>query len=89
MARPKGSKNQKTIDWDEFGRMLTEQGLTRLQHILNTCDDQTFIRTYVQLLEYFKPKMKRLEVGEAEPATHVITVNWDPVPPLPEQDKKE
>jgi hypothetical protein len=74
MARPKGSKNQKTIEWDEFGRMLTEQGIKRVAAILETCDDETFIRTYVQLLEYFKPKMKRLEVRDHESSPVEIRV---------------
>ena len=77
MARPKGSKNQKTIDWNEFGKKLTEDGLPRLQRILETCDDETFIKLYVVMLEYFKPKMKRLEVADAEATPTKIVVCWD------------
>lgn len=74
MARPKGSKNQKSIEWEQFGKALTEQGLDRIAAILDTCDDETFIRTYVQLLEYFKPKMKRLEVRDSDASPVIIQV---------------
>lgn len=79
MARPKGSKNQKSIEWEALGNFITNQGLTRLMTILETCDDQTFLRNYVQLLEYFKPKMKRLEVTEGEKQSTIIQVLWDEV----------
>lgn len=76
MARPIGSKNQKTIDWDTFGRNLIDGGLPRLQRIMDESDDDTFLKVYIQLLEYFKPKLKRLE-QTAPDVTHVIQVKWD------------
>jgi hypothetical protein len=81
MARPKGSKNKKSIQWEALGGYITEQGLTRLMTILETCDDQTFLRNYVQLLEYFKPKLKRLEVDETDKKPAVIKVLWDEILP--------
>jgi hypothetical protein len=76
MARPIGSKNQKTIDWDTFGRDLIDGGLPRLKSILTECDDDTFIKVYIPLLEYFKPKLKRLE--QTTPVEkQVIEVRWD------------
>lgn len=61
MARPHGSKNTKTKDWESFGKEMIEGGLPRLNQILENCDDETFLKTYIQLLEFFKPKMKRIE----------------------------
>ncbi len=61
MPRPIGSKNQKTKEWEAFGHELIAGGLPRLRQILDTCDDDTFIRVYIPLLEYFKPKLKRIE----------------------------
>lgn len=76
MARPIGSKNQKTIDWDTFGRNLIDGGLPRLKRIMDESDDDTFLKVYIQLLEYFKPKLKRLEQATPD-VTRVIEVKWE------------
>jgi hypothetical protein len=83
MARKKGSKNQKTLDWEAFGRELIDGGLPRLQKILMTCDDDDFVRIYIPMLEYFKPKLKRIEnsQGEGDQKT-IIEVKWDDKPPI-------
>lgn len=82
MPRPIGSKNQKTIQWDAFGNELIQGGLPRLQSILENADDDTFVKIYIPLLEYFKPKLKRVEMAEGStPVTHRIVVQWDETPP--------
>lgn len=81
MSRPKGSKNQKTIDWDTFGKTLTDEGLPRLLEILRKSDDETFLRTYIPLLEYFKPKLKRIETVQDKDTDTTIRVLWDDIPP--------
>jgi hypothetical protein len=83
MARKKGSKNQKTLDWESFGRELIDGGLPRLSNILAKCDDDEFIRIYIPLLEYFKPKLKRVENSHADDEKRtVIEVKWDDQPSI-------
>lgn len=61
-GKPKGAKGTKTLEWEEFGRQLLENGLPRAMEILATCDDDKFIAQFSNLLEYFKPKLARSEV---------------------------
>lgn len=86
MPRPIGSKNEKTKQWDAFGHELIEKGMPRIHSILDTCDDETFIQLYTRLLEYFKPKMKRIETVSAESETIIIVKRTDPTP-FPNADK--
>lgn len=80
MARPKGSKNLKTLQWETFGQALIDDGLPRLRRILKDADDEAFVKTYLSLLEFFKPKLKRIEeVREPEPPQ--IRVVWDDIEP--------
>ena len=74
MPRPIGSKNQKTKEWEAFGHELITGGMPRLRQILDTCDDDTFIRVYIPLLEYFKPKLTRIE-QENESSETLIRVS--------------
>ena len=74
MPRPIGSKNQKTKEWEAFGHELITGGMPRLRQILDTCDDDTFIRVYISLLEYFKPKLKRVEIDPDSDQVRQIVV---------------
>ena len=76
MARPRGSKNEKTLQWEAFGKVLLDEGLPRLVSLLQNSDDETFLRIYIPLLEFFKPKLKRIEeVKESESIE--VRVIWD------------
>ncbi|MFM9051816.1 MAG: hypothetical protein ACKOKF_05795, partial [Bacteroidota bacterium] len=81
MPRPVGSKNQKTLDWESFGKELFEGGLPRLQRILQTCDDDDFVRIFIPLLEFFKLKLKRVETtGYGSNGKKIIEVFLDDKP---------
>lgn len=60
-GKPIGSKGTKTLEWEEFGKQLLENGLPRAIEILQTCDDEKFIAQFANLLEYFKPKLARVD----------------------------
>lgn len=79
-GRKKGSKNPKTIAWEELGKFITESGAQRAVEILldPDTDDETFMKFYTLLLEYFKPKLARQELTAkdgAELKTQQITIN--------------
>lgn len=59
--KPKGAISAKTIAWNNLGEFITEQGANRLKRILAEADDATFMKVYIQLIEYFKPKQSRIE----------------------------
>ncbi len=61
-GKKKGTKNQKTLEWEEFGRHLLEYGLPRAQEILSKSTPDKFMEYFPKLLEYFKPKLGRTEL---------------------------
>lgn len=71
--KPVGSKSTKTLEWEEFGKQLLENGLPRAIEILQTCEDEKFIAQFTNLLEYFKPKLARSEVNVDGEVKHTVT----------------
>ena len=59
--KPKGSKHIKTIEWENFGKELLEKGMPRALEIMDTCEDEKFMNHFTGLLEYFKPKLARID----------------------------
>ncbi len=59
--KPKGSKPTKTIEWENFGKELLEKGMPRALEIMDTCEDEKFMNHFTGLLEYFKPKLARVD----------------------------
>lgn len=63
-GRPKGSKDLKTLQWEELGHSLITLHSERANRILNDCNDDVFLDNYTKLLEYFKPKQARTEIKQ-------------------------
>lgn len=61
-GRPAGGKNQKTLEWEAFGKELMTKGVTRASKILETCDEEKFMQYFTNLTEYFQPKLARTEI---------------------------
>jgi hypothetical protein len=59
--KPKGSKSYRTIEWENFGKELLEKGMPRALEIMDTCEDDKFMNHFTGLLEYFKPKLARVD----------------------------
>ena len=59
--KPIGAVSQKTKAWEQLGDFITEAGAMRVKTILATCDEETFLKYYSQFMEYFKPKLSRVE----------------------------
>lgn len=57
----KGQKQQRTIEWESFGKDLLAFGLPRAKDILQNCKDDVFLYHFEKMLEYFKPKLARVE----------------------------
>jgi len=62
MARPFGSKNAKTEQWEMFSDWFLTGGLERLQAEMAKLKGEEFVRTMKDLLEYFQPKLARTEL---------------------------
>ena len=62
-GRPKGSKNERTVQWEALGRSIETRHVGRFDKVLDKMDDDTFAKTLLQVLEFFKPKLQRSEVN--------------------------
>lgn len=71
-GKPKGSKNEKTKQWEALGEAIITTHAERFNRILAAADDDLFMRNYAQMLEYFKPKLARSEITQE--ATHTMKV---------------
>lgn len=60
-GKPKGTKSQKTLAWEQLGDFITDSGAERVKQILSKCTEKEFMVYYPMLLEYFKPKQQRIE----------------------------
>lgn len=57
-----GSKKKKTLEWENFGKKVLDQGMPRFLEILKDSDDEQFAKVFIQIIEYFKPKLARTEI---------------------------
>lgn len=58
MSRTIGSKNKKTIQWENLAVLMTGSGAERMRQLLDSMQDEEFVDTYLKLLSYFKPKQQ-------------------------------
>lgn len=72
-GRPAGSKNERTKQWEALGTAIEQKHTERFNAVLAGMDDETFARTYLQVLEYFKPKLARTEIQAAVETKEVQT----------------
>ncbi len=61
-GKQKGSSNAKTKQWEALGESIVSTHTERFNTILNTCSDDDFMDRYLQVLEYFKPKLNRTAI---------------------------
>lgn len=63
-GKPEGAVNQRTREWEAFGKVIIEGNLPWMQDHLDTLKasepEKAFDRL-VELMEYFKPKLARTE----------------------------
>ena len=75
-GRTKGTKNEKTLQWEELGHSLLTRHSERANSILAQCNDDVFMDNYGKLLEYFMPKLARTETKmQAETETTIRFVH--------------
>lgn len=63
----KGQFQQKTRDWLQIAEMFKGDFTDRAIQIMESSIDEDFMRHYKDLLEYFRPRMSRVEVTKEQP----------------------
>lgn len=62
-GRKAGSKNERTKQWEALGESIETKHVTRFNKVLDKMDDETFAKTFLQVLEFFKPKLNRTDLN--------------------------
>jgi hypothetical protein len=60
-AEKKG-KHEKTKQWEALGEAIRTKHSDRFNAILESSDDDTFMKGYMWVLEFFKPKLGRTDI---------------------------
>lgn len=65
-GRTAGVKNERTLQWGALGESIVTTHTDRFNSILANSKDKEFSDRFLQVLEYFKPKLNRttLEGGD-------------------------
>jgi len=61
-GRPEGAVNKKTAQWEAFAEYCVNGGLKRFEQELNSLEGKDYVNSFLNLLEYHKPKLQRTEV---------------------------
>jgi len=61
-GRTKGAVNKKTAQWEAFAEYCVNGGLKRFEQELNSLEGKDYVNSFLNLLEYHKPKLQRTEV---------------------------
>lgn len=65
--RGKSLKNQQ---WSVLGASIMSEHTDRFNGLLNSLPDKDFINAYLSVLNYFKPKLKQVEMTGDEAISH-------------------
>jgi len=60
-GKPKGAIGKKTKQWEALGEAIVGKQAERFTKVLADLNDEKFIPAYMQVLEYFQPKLQRTE----------------------------
>lgn len=61
-GKTKGTKNKKTLILDSFAEDITTGGMERFKKELNKLKGAAYVKAYMVLFEFVKPKLARSEV---------------------------
>lgn len=82
-GRTKGTKNARTLQWEELGREITETNAARFNEVLGRLWDGDLAEQvraaelFLKMVEFFKPKLQRITLPVGQPQV---------LPPLLVQD---
>ena len=75
-GRPKGSKNERTKQWEALGEAVVSKHAQRFNKVLEGLSDEQFIKAYTSILSYFKPRLSTL--SNDQNSTTEINVELQP-----------
>ena len=81
---PKGNKraagprppSERRVLWDELRDYIMNDGLERYMRELESSDPETFMKHYLTILEFVKPRLQRQQVEVSTNDTRDIKLNF-------------
>ncbi len=61
-GRAKGTKNEKTAQWDKFRDFMMNSGLERFEQEMQTLEGKDYVVCMKDMMEFFQPKLARNEL---------------------------
>lgn len=74
-GKQKGAKNANTLAWENLGDFFTKEGAERAKGIMQKANDEMYMKYYGMMIDYFKPKLRSMEV-KAEIDMNVVTTTY-------------
>jgi hypothetical protein len=68
-GKEKGTKNKKTLILDSFASSIVDGGMEKFQTELSKMEGREYVTAFLQLFEYVKPKLSRMEMKAEVKAT--------------------
>lgn len=68
-GRAAGAKNKKTLIIDSFAKTICDGGMDKFEQELKKLSGKDYVNAYLQLFEYVKPKLSRMEMKADVKAT--------------------
>ena len=78
-GRPKGSKNEKTEQWEKLSDSIVGKCAERFEQELFALDGKDFVQMYIQVLNYFKPKYQSTELKGEQNNTVTVVYESEPI----------
>lgn len=66
-AKGKRGKSKKTKEWDALKEAILNKHTLRFNKILDQLEPEDFVKTYLEILKYFRPRLQSITVEPAEP----------------------
>jgi hypothetical protein len=73
-GRKKGTPNQKTMVLDSFAQDITEGGMDKFRKELAKLRGAAYVKAYMALFEYVKPKLGRTELTVPPDSETTLTI---------------
>lgn len=75
-GRPKGAVNKKTAQWEVFAEYCLNGGLERFEKELNSLEGKDYVNSFLNLLEFHKPKLQRTDVNNSGETTIKVSIGY-------------
>ncbi len=87
-GKPKGVKNKKTVILDNFAKHIVEGGQEKFERELKKLRGSAYVKAYMAMFEYVKPKLARTDVKLTAPKGSLVVMTQDEATKKAVQDLK-